>query len=195
MAVKPEQLGRWLDADAVVYGEILNYEAYWAGLISVWRVTAQVRMVSTRDGHEIFTAQSHRYSVDLAPAIDPVDIGINSVQTLIDLRDLRLARAEYEVGREIVMRLPVATQNIKQLQNAAVQKERNSEEEGAVLAPPGRIQFPGRQLAIAAYYHCSEGVSKRQQLSSCTDIFCRWMADSDRDSQSAKRHLGRRTRS
>jgi hypothetical protein len=24
MAVKPEQLGRWLDADAIVYGEILN---------------------------------------------------------------------------------------------------------------------------------------------------------------------------
>lgn len=34
------------------------------------------------------------YSVDLAPAIDPIDIGINSVQTLIDLRDLKLARAE-----------------------------------------------------------------------------------------------------
>src|ERR1700693_4599175 len=37
MSVKPEQLGRWLDADAVVYGEILDYEAYYAGLISVWR--------------------------------------------------------------------------------------------------------------------------------------------------------------
>jgi hypothetical protein len=129
IAVKPEQLRRWVDADAVVYGEILNYEAYWAGLISVWRVTARVRMVSTRDGHEIFTAQSHRYSVDLAPAIDPIDIGINSVQTLIDLRDLRLARAEYEVGREIVMRLPVSSHNIAQLQNAAIERERGLEDE------------------------------------------------------------------
>ncbi len=129
MAVQPEQLGRWLDADAVVYGEIIDYEAYYAGLISIWRVSARIRIVSTRDGHEVFTADSHRYSVDLSPAIDPIDIVINSVETLIDLRDLRLARAEYEVGREIVMRLPIARHNIAHLQNAAVQKERALEED------------------------------------------------------------------
>ena len=136
MAVKPEQLGRWLDADAVVYGEILDYEAYYAALISVWRVSARVRMVSTRDGHEIFTADNHRYSVDLSPAIDPIDICINSVMTLIDLRDLRLARAEYEVGREIVMRLPVATHNVAQLENEAVRKERTPSEESETPSVP-----------------------------------------------------------
>jgi hypothetical protein len=139
MAVKPEQLGRWLDADAVVYGEILDYEAYYAGLISVWRVSARVRMISTRDGHVVFTADNHRYSVDLSPAIDPIDIGINSVETLIDLRDLRLARAEYEVGREIVMRLPVATHNIAQLQKSAVEKERALEDESAAISAPVQL--------------------------------------------------------
>jgi len=136
MSVKPEQLGRWLDADAVIYGEILDYEAYYAALISVWRVSARIRIVSTRDGHEIFTADNHRYSVDLSPAIDPIDIGINSVMTLIDLRDLRLARAEYEVGREIVMRLPAASHNISQLENEAVQKERSLDEESAAPTTP-----------------------------------------------------------
>ena len=136
MSVKPEELGRWLDADAVVYGEILDYEAYYAALISVWRVSARVRMVSTRDGHEIFTADNHRYSVDLSPAIDPIDIAINSVMTLIDLRDLRLARAEYEVGREIVMRLPVATHNVAQLENEAVRKERTPNEESEMPTVP-----------------------------------------------------------
>jgi hypothetical protein len=131
LAVKPEQLGRWLDADAIVYGEILDYEAYYAALISVWRVSAQIRIVSTRDGRQVFSAQSHRYSVDLSPAIDPIDIVINSVETLIDLRDLRLARAEYEVGREIVMRLPIASHNIARLRDAAVQKERSLEDESA----------------------------------------------------------------
>jgi hypothetical protein len=127
VTISPEELGRLVDADAVVYGEILDYEAYWAGLLSVWRVTARVRMVATSDGHEIFSADSHRYSVDLAPAIDPIDIGINSVQTLVDLRDLRLARAEYEVGREIVMRLPTAQRNVALLQKDAVEKERTME--------------------------------------------------------------------
>ena len=141
MSVKPEQLGRWLDADAVVYGEILDYEAYYAALISVWRVSARIRIVSTRDGHEVFTADSHRYSVDLSPAIDPIDIGINSVMTLIDLRDLRLARAEYEVGREIIMRLPPASHNIAQLENEAIRKERSlNDESAAPTTPPQTVQ-------------------------------------------------------
>ncbi len=103
-------------------------------------------MVSARDGHEIFTAESHRYSVDLAPAIDPIDIGINSVQTLIDLRDLRLARAEYEVGREIVMRLPVASRNIARLQNAAVERERDQEDEGAAPTTSQQAVHVGPQV-------------------------------------------------
>jgi hypothetical protein len=103
MAASPEQLRRWLDATAVFYEEILNYEGYWAGLISIRRLNARDKIVSTRTGHQIFTAQSHRYSVDLAPAIDPIDIAINSVLSLIDLRDLRLARAKYEVDREMLM--------------------------------------------------------------------------------------------
>lgn len=125
LAMHPEELGRWLGADAVVYGEILDYEAYWAGMISVWRVSARVDMVSTSDGHGIFRAQSHRYSVDLAPAVDPIDFCINSALTLIDLRDIRLARTEYEVGREIVKRLPIAQRNVLILQEQAVQKERS----------------------------------------------------------------------
>jgi hypothetical protein len=99
-----------------------------------------IRLGSTwcaeRDGHEVFTAESHRYSVDLSPAIDPIDICINSIATAIDLRDIRLARAEYEVGREIVMRLPAAKGNILQLQKTAVEKERRLEEERAGPAGP-----------------------------------------------------------
>jgi hypothetical protein len=57
-AVPVEQLGRWLGADAVVYGDVLDYEAYYALLVAAWRVGASIRMVSTRDGHEIFSATS-----------------------------------------------------------------------------------------------------------------------------------------
>jgi Tfp pilus assembly protein FimT len=34
-AVPPEELGRWLDADAVVYGKLLSYEAYYGFLVSL----------------------------------------------------------------------------------------------------------------------------------------------------------------
>jgi hypothetical protein len=50
----------------------------------------------------------------VTPVIDPIDIGINSVLSLIHLRDISLARTEYEVGREIVLRLPRAQRNISE---------------------------------------------------------------------------------
>jgi hypothetical protein len=117
-AVPPDELGRWLDADTVVYGELLGYEAYYGFLVASWRVSARVRMVSTRDGHEIFSCTDHRYDATISPAIDPIDIGINSVRSLLQLRDVSLARTEYEVGREIILRLPKAQRNISELQAA-----------------------------------------------------------------------------
>jgi len=114
-AVPPEELGRWLDADTVVYGELLSYEAYYGFLVAAWRVSARVRMVSTKDGYEIFSCTDHRYSSAVNPAIDPIDMAISSFASLFQLRDIELARTEYEVGREIALRLPRAQRNISEL--------------------------------------------------------------------------------
>jgi len=104
--VPPQTLGQWLAVDAVVYGEVTSYEAYYAGLISAWRVGANVRMVSTHDGTDLFEATGSRYAVNLAPAFDPIDIAIDSALSLLELRDVTLARAEEEDAREIVLRIP-----------------------------------------------------------------------------------------
>jgi hypothetical protein len=118
-AVSPKDLGQWLDVDTVVYGELLMYESYYGFLFSAWRVSARARMVSTLDGHDIFTCTDRRYSSTVLPAIDPIDMAINSVLSLVHLRDISLARTEYEVGREIVMRLPKVERNISELQATA----------------------------------------------------------------------------
>jgi hypothetical protein len=39
------------------------------------------------------------------------------------VRDITLARAEHEVGREIVLRLPVAERNVSDLKTEAVEQE------------------------------------------------------------------------
>jgi hypothetical protein len=122
-AVGPMEIGRWLHADALVYGEVTDYQAYYGFLIAAWRVAARVRMVSTRDGHELFACADNRYSTNLTPAIDPIDIGINSVLNVLELRDITLARAEYEVGREIVLRLPVAERNVSDFKTEATTQE------------------------------------------------------------------------
>jgi Putative bacterial lipoprotein (DUF799) len=123
MAVPPQQLGQWLGVDSVVYGEVLHYDAYYALLVAAWNVGVKVQIVSTRDGHQLLEASDDRYSVDLRPSFDPVDIGLNSTLSLLELRDVTLARAEDEVSREIALRLPVADKTVSDLQMAARARE------------------------------------------------------------------------
>jgi hypothetical protein len=128
LAVPPQQLAQWLRVDTVVYGQVNHYEAYYAFLLANWRISVDVRMVATEDGHEFFTASGSRYSVDLRPAFSLMDIAINSALTLLQLRDVNLARAEDEVGREIVLRLPVAERNVRTLvANARITSESSTE--------------------------------------------------------------------
>jgi hypothetical protein len=106
MRVEPQRFREWLGADAVIYGEVSHYEAYYAFLIAAWQVSAQMHMVSTHDGRELASARGSRFDVDLRPALTLEDIAINSALALLQLRDVVLARSEDEVCREIVLRIP-----------------------------------------------------------------------------------------
>jgi len=131
--ISPQQLGDWLKADTVVYGHVHHYEAYYAFLMASWRIGVDVNMASTADGHDYFSASGSRYSVDLRPAFSMMDIGINSLLTLLQLRDVNLARAEDEVGREIVLRLPIAQHNVDTLVAAAPPTSDTIDENSLVL--------------------------------------------------------------
>ena len=104
--------------DAVIYGEVTRYEAYYALLIAAWQVGADVRMVSTHTGQELFSATGSRYSVNLQLAFDPLGIAINSGLSLLELRDVTLARSEEETAREIVLRIPRS----QRLQNQLIEE-------------------------------------------------------------------------
>ena len=104
--VSPQTLGRWLNADAVVYGTVTHYEAYYFFLVSAEQVAMKGRIVSTHDGHTLISFDGGRYHVNPMPAIDPIDMMLNSAQTLMDMRDINIARAEDEACREVVIRIP-----------------------------------------------------------------------------------------
>jgi hypothetical protein len=112
--VSPFQLGWLLGADALVYGEVENYEGYYLGIISAYLVAVRMWMISTHDGETLINAQGSRYSVGMEPAFSPQNVAINSIttllsiKTLLEFRDITLARAEEEVGRELVLRIPVS---------------------------------------------------------------------------------------
>jgi len=112
--VSPLLLGRLLGADGLVYGEVDNYEGYYFGIVSAYLVAVRMWMISAHDGETLINAKGSRYSVGLEPALSPQGVAISSiktllsVKTLLEFRDVTLARAEEEVGRELVLRIPVS---------------------------------------------------------------------------------------
>jgi hypothetical protein len=126
---------------------VTHYEAYYAFLIANWQVGVRLRMVATQDGHERFSAEGSRYSVDFRPAFTMMDMGINSALALLQLRDVTLARAEEEVGREIVLRLPRAEHNIATLMADAKPEHSGANAQVAKSASPPLppADFPGGQ--------------------------------------------------
>jgi hypothetical protein len=136
--MSPQTLGQVLGVDAVVYGEVTHYEAYYLALVSAYQVGMRIRMVSTHDGRELFSAEGSRYSVDVAPAFDPVDIAINSAFTLLQLRDIVLTRAEEESAREIILRIPRSQRLQDELiEEATEEPSRSRQEDVATLQRDG----------------------------------------------------------
>jgi hypothetical protein len=104
--VDPRTFGRWLGVDAVVYGSVKHYEAYYLFLVSGWEVGVEMRVVSTHSGRTLVAASGSRFDVSVLPALSLQDIAINSAENLLQLRDINLARSEEETCREIVKRIP-----------------------------------------------------------------------------------------
>lgn len=132
--VSPEKLGSWLGADAVVYGEVLHYEAYYLALFSGWQVSIQGRIVSTHDGEQLVAFDGSRYDVNVLPALTPQDILINSAESLLQLRDIELARSEEEVCRELVLRIPVSESLRLEIARQALETDVREEDDWAPVA-------------------------------------------------------------
>ena len=122
------KLGKWLHCDAVMYGTVDSYDAYYVALVSGYVVGVSSRMVSTHDGETLMRSTGSRYSLNVLPALTMEDILINSAESLLQLRDVELARAEEEVARELVIRIPPSETLRSQIASDAVRKAREAEE-------------------------------------------------------------------
>lgn len=118
--MSPAELGKWFGVDAVVYGTVKNYEAYYFGLIAAWRVRVDVKMVSTHTGENLIEATGSRYDTNMLVALTLEDIAISSAENLLQLRDINLARSEEETCREIVHRIPISPELEEHIERAAL---------------------------------------------------------------------------
>jgi hypothetical protein len=138
------KLGEWLHCDAVMYGTVDSYDAYYFALVSGYVVGVNSRMVSTHDGETLMRGQGSRWSMNVMPALDMQDILINSAESLLQLRDVELARAEEEVARELVIRIPPSQTLQANLATDAVRRAREAEEadEEAMTSHPLIVPEP-----------------------------------------------------
>ena len=150
---QPRELGKLLGADALVYGQVDKYQGYYYGLVSAYVVGVDTWMLSTHDGETLIRENGSRYSVDINPAFSPQDIIINSAMTLLDFRNVTLARAEDEVSRELVLRIPVSEKLKQQMADAAVAhaNEVEAAQLEATATPPHPAQADGLVVKTAKH--------------------------------------------
>ncbi|QSR89301.1 DUF799 family lipoprotein [Methylacidiphilum caldifontis] len=142
--VSPEQLGSWLNTDAVIYGVVKNYESYYAGVLCGYSVAADIQMLSTKNGEQLFYASGLRNQLGFDFGLNPTDLLINSVINFTYLRDVVLRRAEEDISREIVIRIPTRrptpyfpqAENALALSHNSSSKEIRNEKKGRAGSPP-----------------------------------------------------------
>ena len=107
-SLPPDELGAWLGADTLIAGDVTSYQGLYAFLVAGWRVGLQMNMLATAAGNDdhLMSISGGRYAVAVQLALVPIDLYIDSGLSVLKLRDVRLRRAEEEVAREIVLRIP-----------------------------------------------------------------------------------------
>jgi hypothetical protein len=108
-------------------------------------------MVSTYNGEQLIDFSGSRYSVNVMPALTPADILINSAASLLQLRDVVLARSEEEVCRELVLRIPVSENLRLQIAQQALETDagnQNSTMPVSMTATRGEASPESQQARI-----------------------------------------------
>ncbi|MDQ5984637.1 MAG: hypothetical protein CSYNP_00332 [Syntrophus sp. SKADARSKE-3] len=104
-----QELGKILGVDAVVYGEISNFDKLFAVLYSQVSVGAKVRMVDTKSGEVLWTGEHVVRIHEGGLSTNPIGIVATIVATAMNVRDIQLLRACDDLFREMVKTIPVPT--------------------------------------------------------------------------------------
>jgi hypothetical protein len=112
--IPAQELGRILDADALIYGQVTEYKNSYYMLYKQIRIGLHIKCVSTEDGTIFFEGEQIRHDNDIRVATNPFDFVIASFQNSMSMRDVYAARASEEVVRELVIRIPIVTSFIEE---------------------------------------------------------------------------------
>ncbi len=102
----PQELGKILNVDAVVFGEISNFDKLFAVVYSQVAVGAEIKMYDTRTGKFLWSGMHTVRIHEGGISTNPVGIIATVIATSMNVRDIQLLRACDDLFREMVKTIP-----------------------------------------------------------------------------------------
>ncbi|MGO9137675.1 MAG: GNA1162 family protein [Syntrophales bacterium] len=107
--MSPQELGRVLGVDAVIYGNISDFDKLFAVVYSSVSVGAEIKMYDTKTGNFLWSGKHVARIQEGGISTTPVGIIATVIATAINIRDIQLLRACDDLFRDMVKTIPVPT--------------------------------------------------------------------------------------
>lgn len=108
-AAKPQELGKLLNVDAVVYGEITHYDRLYLALYSQVTVGAKLKMVDVKTGKSLWTAEDKASKRTGGISASPVGLVLTAISTALIMRRIELLRSSDDLFRDLIKTIPNPT--------------------------------------------------------------------------------------
>jgi parallel beta-helix repeat protein len=107
--ISPKELGKILGVDAVIYGNISDFDKLFAVVYSSVSVGAEIKMYDTRTGNFLWSGQHVARIQEAGISTNPIGIIATVIATAMNIRDIQLLRACDDLFRDMVKTIPVPT--------------------------------------------------------------------------------------
>lgn len=103
----PQELGKILGVDAVVFGEISNFDKLFLVMYSQVSVGAEIKMYDTKTGNFLWSGKNVVRKHEGGISTNPIGIIATIIATSMNIRDIQLLRANDDLFRDMVKTIPV----------------------------------------------------------------------------------------
>jgi hypothetical protein len=105
----PQKLGAILGVDAVILGEVSDFDKYFLVMYSQVAVGAEVKMYDTKTGNFLWSGKHKVRKHEGGFSTNPVGIVATVIATALNMRDIQLLRANDDLFRDMVKTIPTPT--------------------------------------------------------------------------------------
>ena len=102
----PKKLGEILRVDAVILGEVSDFDKYFAVLYSQVAVGAEIKMYDTKTGNFLWSGKNKVRKHEGGVSTNPIGLIATIIATSLNVRDVQLLRANDDLFRDMVKTMP-----------------------------------------------------------------------------------------